>query len=124
MIFYQDTASNGSTVFMKVHLVNRSIWERIKYAIKYVLGYKSKHGAWDEFYLGPEHSEDFKKIQEFLTKGHKKSSWQKENPEIQGTYLTRGSDCFLQIAYFNGSDWIELWGQKKLEIKEWIEIPD
>jgi len=126
-IFFQSLDLDDQTplIFMRTHLVNRSIWRRIKYAIKYVLGYKSIHGAWDEFYLGAEHSDDFKKIYQYLDKGKEKvSSWKRFNPEVQGTYLTRGADCFIQIAYFNGLDWIQLWGSRKLEIKEWAEIPE
>jgi hypothetical protein len=41
--------------FVHVHLVRRSFWYRLKYGIKYIFGYKSKYGAWDEFILDKTH---------------------------------------------------------------------
>lgn len=53
-------------VYMQVHLIKRSFWQRLKYAIKYVLGYKSKYGAWDEFVLDHTHAEPLSVIAEHL----------------------------------------------------------
>ena len=41
--------------FVHVHLVRRSFWYRVKYAIKYIFGFTSRYGAWDEFILDRSH---------------------------------------------------------------------
>lgn len=45
----------GPICYVHVHLNQRSFWHRVKYAIKYVFGYKCRYGAWDEFILEPKH---------------------------------------------------------------------
>lgn len=52
--------------FLHVHLVRRSLWYRIKYAIKYIFGYKSRFGAWDEFILDSSHADTLKIIAKHL----------------------------------------------------------
>lgn len=42
-------------VYVDVHLVKRSFFKRLKYAIKYLFGYQSKYGAWDEIVLNSQH---------------------------------------------------------------------
>jgi hypothetical protein len=46
----------GPEVYIHMHLVKRSFWYRLKYAVKYLFGYKSRYGAWDEFILEPKHA--------------------------------------------------------------------
>jgi hypothetical protein len=36
------------------------------HAIKYVLGYKSKYGAWDEFILDKTHAESLREVAKHL----------------------------------------------------------
>jgi hypothetical protein len=38
-------------IYLDIHLASRPFLERVKYAFKYIFGYKSKYGAWDEFIL-------------------------------------------------------------------------
>ena len=45
MRYFEDDLE--STVYVDVHLVKKSFWERVKYAIKYIFGYKCKYGYWD-----------------------------------------------------------------------------
>jgi len=35
-------------MFIRIHLCKRPFWQRVKYGIKYIFGYKSKYGAFDE----------------------------------------------------------------------------
>lgn len=42
------------TVYVQVHLNKRSFWKRLKYGIKYIFGYTSNYGAFDEFIFQPE----------------------------------------------------------------------
>jgi len=55
-------------VYVDIHLVNRSFWGRVKYALKYIFGYKSKYGAWDEIILGPKHIKDLESVVSHLHK--------------------------------------------------------
>lgn len=50
-------------VYTEVHLVNYGFFARVKYALKYIFGYKSRFGAFDEFIFKPE---DLKKLKEYL----------------------------------------------------------
>jgi hypothetical protein len=50
---------NEDEIYVDVHLVNRDFLYRLKYAIKYIFGYKSQYGAWDEMILNKK---EFKQI--------------------------------------------------------------
>ena len=68
LIYYsEDEYHNGQkipTVYIHPHLITyRSFWKRLVYGIKYVFGYKSKYGDWDEFMVSPK---DANKIQEIV----------------------------------------------------------
>lgn len=52
--------------FVNVHLVRRSFWYRVKYAVKYIFGYKSRYGAWDEFILDKTHVKSLLEIAKHL----------------------------------------------------------
>jgi hypothetical protein len=64
IIIYKTTDSlYGPEAYMHIHLCPRPFWHRLKYAIKYVLGYNSKVGAWDEFAF---HSGHVNKLQDLV----------------------------------------------------------
>ena len=49
-IFSKD--EENKQLFVSIHLnTNRNFFKRIWYAMKYVFGYKSKFGDWDEFFI-------------------------------------------------------------------------
>jgi hypothetical protein len=50
--FIPDTEA---TVYAAIHLQKRPFWARLKYAFKYIFGYKCSYGAFDEVLFGPEH---------------------------------------------------------------------
>jgi hypothetical protein len=50
-----------------MHLAPRPFWYRVKYAVKYIFGYRSRYGAWDEFYIDPSHTEQLLEVVEHLT---------------------------------------------------------
>jgi len=52
--------------YIRIHLVRQSFWYRLMHAIKYVLGYKSKYGAWDEFILDKTHAESLREVAKHL----------------------------------------------------------
>ena len=56
MVIYKDIDPlYGPAVYIHMHLSKRSFWYRLKYAILYLFGYKSRYGAWDEFILESKH---------------------------------------------------------------------
>ena len=44
----------------------RSFWQRVKYGFKYMFGYQSKYGAFDEFIFTKDHAIKFHEISKFL----------------------------------------------------------
>lgn len=52
-------------VYIEPHLTKRPFFERVKYAIKYVFGYQSRFGAFDEVIINPD---DAEKINGYLNK--------------------------------------------------------
>lgn len=64
IVFHKSSGNDWfpPEVYAHVHLVRRSFWYRFKYGLKYIFGYKSKYGAWDEFILDKSHIEDLQTI--------------------------------------------------------------
>lgn len=56
-------------VYMSIHLSqSHGFWSRLKYAIKYLFGYKSRYGAFDEFIFRREDADKLQSIVDFLKK--------------------------------------------------------
>lgn len=53
-------------VYLSVHLAKVPLWRRIKYAIKYIFGYQSKYGAFDEIILGNKNYDKVMEIAEHI----------------------------------------------------------
>lgn len=67
MVIYHTTDPYyGPEAYVQVHLVKRPFWHRLKYGLKYIFGYKSRYGAWDEFILDPTHATDLEKLANHL----------------------------------------------------------
>jgi len=49
-------------VYLGVHLTKRSFLDRLKYGIKYIFGYQSTYGAFEEVILHKDHLEGFENI--------------------------------------------------------------
>jgi len=63
-VFWYDEEFND--VYFEPHLYNGGAWyTRFWNRLKYVFGYKTRYGAWDEVMIKPE---DGKKIVEYLNK--------------------------------------------------------
>lgn len=54
-------------VFFYVHLNKRSFYLRLKYGLKYIFGYKSRYGHFDEFIFNPDHAKTFIELSELLS---------------------------------------------------------
>lgn len=50
-------------LYLEVHLTNKRFFSRVKSAFKYIFGYKSRFGDWDEFLFKDE---DLVKLKEYL----------------------------------------------------------
>jgi hypothetical protein len=69
IVLYDEDEIDGRifpTAYIHAHLVKRPLWERIKYGIKYIFGYQSKYGAFDEFIINPDDAERIRKIADYL----------------------------------------------------------
>ena len=67
LIFRYFEDEDWKEVYMTTHLSEyNNFWKRLKYAIKYVFGYKSKYGAFDEFILRKEDADKLQGIVDYL----------------------------------------------------------
>lgn len=72
MIWNPSPDKTEKNIYIHVHLVKRSFWGRLKYGVKYIFGYQSQYGAFDEIILGHEHSKQLLTASRYLDpKGHK-----------------------------------------------------
>ena len=69
IVLYDEDAIDDRifpTVYIHAHLAKRPFWERAKYGIRYIFGYQSKYGAFDEFIINPDDSVRLRKIADYL----------------------------------------------------------
>lgn len=57
---------DNECIYIHAHLFKYGFWRRVKYAIRYVLGKKSRYGAWDEIILTSEHAGQFQRLADEL----------------------------------------------------------
>jgi hypothetical protein len=71
IVLYDEDGIDGiiyPTVYIHTHLSKRPFWERVKYGIKYIFGYQSRYGAFDEFIFNSEDHEKVQRIADYLKK--------------------------------------------------------
>jgi hypothetical protein len=71
LIYYsEDEFLDGQKipmVYIHPHLITyNSFWKRALYGIKYIFGYKTKYGAWDEFMVNPSDADKIQEIVNYL----------------------------------------------------------
>jgi hypothetical protein len=69
VILYSEDIISGERypeVYLHIHLKKRPFLERIKYGIKYIFGYQSRYGAFDEMIIDKKDVDKFKKVVEHL----------------------------------------------------------
>lgn len=67
LIFRYFEDDDLKEVYMTTYLSEyNDFWNRLKYAIKYVFGFKSKYGAFDEFILRKEDADKLQSIVDYL----------------------------------------------------------
>ena len=65
VILYSE--DNGyPMVYSNVHLNKRPFWERLKYGIKYIFGYKCRYGSFDEFIFNTDDAERLQEVVNYL----------------------------------------------------------
>jgi hypothetical protein len=65
VVMYSEDEIDGITypmVYIHTHLVKRPFWKRVKYGLKYIFGYQSRYGAFDEFIVNPDDVHNIEKI--------------------------------------------------------------
>jgi hypothetical protein len=53
-------------VYSHIHLAKKPFLKRLKYGVKYIFGYKSRYGAFDEFIFNPDDAERLQGVVNYL----------------------------------------------------------
>lgn len=75
LLFLYSEEDGYPMCYLHTHLIKRPIWQRIKYGIKYIFGYQSKFGAFDEFIINPIDSYKLQELLVYLQKNQKINTW-------------------------------------------------
>lgn len=88
IIIKYDDDIDWENVYISYHLQNFGFWKRLKYAVKYLFGYKSQYGNWGELVLSAD-DETIDKFQRVVDKLKtvQKSNLKKTN-EILGNKVS------------------------------------
>lgn len=49
--------------------------------------------------------------------------WNIENPKKVDNYIVDLGAEGVSLAWYNGKDWIKMWGKDTLQVSGWIKIP-
>lgn len=96
MVVSYDPDERCPEVYVSMHLRKAPFWSRLIYAIKYIFGYQSKYGAFDEIVLKPKDADKFIKVGKYLKKANGK---QEVCKDARGEYLDVGD-----VVEFIGGD--------------------
>ena len=66
LIFTHFSDEVGGDIYVLVHLKPDSLWKRIRNAIKYIFGYRSKYGDFDEFIFKKEDANKLQAVVDYL----------------------------------------------------------
>lgn len=69
IIFYDEDENNEGkypVCYINIHLNKTSFWRRLLYGIKYIFGYRSKYGAFEEFIINPKDADKLQKVVNYL----------------------------------------------------------
>ena len=66
LIFSYFTDDKFGDVYVTVHLVPDTLWKRIRNAIKYIFGHRSKYGDFDEFIFKKEDANKLQSVVDYL----------------------------------------------------------
>lgn len=65
---------------------------------------------------------EFKQIQ-IDTKEEDILFWKFGNPDKINNYIVNKGAEGVSLGWWNGEEWIEMWGDKKLNVSGWITLP-
>lgn len=68
VIIYYDKEDN--VAYAEYHLCKLPFWQRLKYGIKYIFGYQSRYGAFDEMIIDKKYGDYFIKLGNWLKNGN------------------------------------------------------
>jgi hypothetical protein len=68
IVITYDKEDEDKTAYVSIHLCNGTFIQRLKYAIKYLFGLKSRYGAFDEIILGSSSIKKLEDLVNFLKK--------------------------------------------------------
>jgi hypothetical protein len=70
LVFYFDSDESlglpVNQVYVHVHLNRKPLWKRLIHAFKYILGYRSRFGAFDEFIFNPKDADRLQQVVNYL----------------------------------------------------------
>lgn len=69
VISYSEDVIDGEKypeVYLHILLNKRPFWQRVKYGLKYIFGYESRYGAFEEMIIDKKDVDKFKRIVEHL----------------------------------------------------------
>ena len=98
--FWYDEDDNE--LHIGVHLYQPKFWDRVKIAVKYIFGYRSKYGEWDDFLVKPEDADKIKSCLEKLKLASKNTTIQSTSNFVK--------DCMSGISTPEDiDDYIDFW---------------
>ena len=76
MVFLYDDDPDWEDVYVHIHLSqSRNFFERLWHGLKYIFGYKSKYGDFDEMILKPQDYIKLQNVVDKLKKEHDKNQF-------------------------------------------------
>jgi len=66
MVFLYGEDDDFPMLYAHVHLNKKSFFQRLKYAVQYLLGRQSRFGAFEEFIFNPDDAERLQKAVDYL----------------------------------------------------------
>lgn len=61
---------DDNELYIEIHLSNHGFFRRMKYAFKYLFGYKCKYGCFDEIIIQPEEKQKLINVISMLDESH------------------------------------------------------
>jgi len=56
------------SIYVHVNLNKKNFWERLVHGVHYILGYKCRYGAFDEFIFNPDDADRLQEVVDYLRK--------------------------------------------------------
>ena len=66
VVVYYSHEDSTPMVFLHINLVKRPFLKRIIHGLKYIFGYQSRYGAFEEIILDPNDADKINKIHNYL----------------------------------------------------------